>query len=105
MPAPKFEIGHNVHNTRSDSQYFGQIGTVVNITLVGDAKRYEIRWPDGSVLLYRAESIIPACLPEASFKQSDTGLRAVPGVGRRRRSVHKIPPSTRTPITEILAVA
>lgn len=103
MPTPTFEPGQQVHNVRPASQYCGHVGRILERVPSADGFRYNVQWPDGECMLYRPNSLIPACQPEASFKVSDSGMRTVPGVGKRRRQVHRIPSSTRTPITEILS--
>lgn len=89
MPAT-FNLGQKVQNTRSDSQYYGQIGEVTDIQSMGSGARYVVRWPEGESHVYRGDSLTEALVPESNFKQSDTGFR-----NNRRVIKHKIPVSNR----------
>lgn len=106
MPAiqtPAYEVGARVQNIRSDSQYYGQIGEVIDTRSRTNDPLYTVRWPNGDAHRYREISLSLAPVPERDLQVSDTGNRTVDEARRSTRRVikHVVPPNSRQPLVQL----
>lgn len=91
----EFKLSDKVQNTKTTSDYYGQIGEVIDKRTATEGVRYVVSWPDGTAHVYRAASLTPALIPEKSFLSSDSGFRKQVSGDSKKTTKHRVPASPR----------